>query len=92
MASPNPQTLAKTAALFTALRERAAQRPAHLKREWFNQSLFKTRSDEVAAYLNEAERNALKLAEIPPSSPVYNYFSEVVEAQLQALVQALYRA
>ncbi|MCH8492420.1 MAG: primosomal replication protein [Idiomarina sp.] len=82
---------AKTAAVFRALRERAQRRSPELTREWFAQSVFKTRSDKVAAYLDEAEKNARMLAEMSPASPTYQFVSDVVEQQLNALVQALYR-
>lgn len=81
---------AKTAALFRALRERAQRRSPELTREWFAQSVFKTRSDQVVAYLDEAEKNARMLAEIPSSSPTYSFVRDEVEQQLNALVQALY--
>lgn len=84
-------SLAKTEAVFTTLRARAQRRPPELTREWFDQSLFKTRSNQVSAYLDEAEANARKLAELPPDSPVFNLMNEVVQEQLTALVQALYR-
>ncbi|MFU8784168.1 primosomal replication protein PriC [Aliidiomarina sp.] len=82
---------AKTAAVFRALRERAQRRSPELTREWFAQSVFKTRSDKVVAYLDEAEKNARMLAEISPSSPTYPFVRDVVEQQLNALVQALYK-
>ncbi|EGN74442.1 Primosomal replication protein priB and priC [Idiomarina sp. A28L] len=84
-------SLAKTEAVFEKLRERAEQRPPELTREWFDQALFKTRSNQVSAYLDEAETNARRLAEVPPDSPVFNIMNEIVQEQLTALVQALYR-
>ncbi|RUO19351.1 hypothetical protein CWE08_10275 [Aliidiomarina iranensis] len=82
---------AKIEAVFAKLRERAAHRPPELKREWFTQSLFKSRSYLVADYIAEAEVNALRLAEVGKDSPMYPLLHEVVDAQLVALVQALYR-
>lgn len=91
MAANSSESAAKTAAVFRALRERAARRSPELTREWFAQSVFKTRSDQVAAYLDEAEKNALMLAGMSPGSPTYHFVHDVVEQQLNALVQALYR-
>lgn len=85
------QTRGKTEAVFARLRERAAQFPPELSHEWFDQGLFKTRSTQVMDYLAEAERNANALHDLRADSPVYGFMNNVVQQQLSALVQALYR-
>ncbi|RUO35370.1 primosomal replication protein PriC [Aliidiomarina sanyensis] len=84
-------TVEKTNAVFARLRERARMRSPELREEWFEATLFKTRTLHVEDYLAEAERNARTLARTPESAPTYDFIREVVEAQLMALVQALYR-
>ncbi|WP_194755285.1 primosomal replication protein PriC [Aliidiomarina indica] len=85
------ESTAKTEAVFERLRERAQRHPPELTEAWFEPGLFKTRSSHVDDYLKEAEANAYKLAQVPPDAPVFDYMNQVVQAQLTALVQALYR-
>lgn len=91
MFSSISESTEKTEAVFQALRERAQQHPPELHEAWFEPGLFKTRSAFVDDYLKEAQTNAEKLAQVPPDAPVFDYMNQVVQAQLTALVQALYR-
>jgi len=78
--------------LIQTLRVKASERPAELKTGWFDEDLFRCRSQFVKDYLDEAEKNVQRLIEQEASGEAERWLQERVEHQLNALVQALYVA
>ncbi|MCL5255666.1 MAG: primosomal replication protein, partial [Gammaproteobacteria bacterium] len=66
--------------------------PATLRSDWFSAELFQCRSDKSCDYLQEIRDNLQKLSQLSEHSTSYQWFVEHVDAQLNAFIQAVYRA
>lgn len=83
--------LEKTQEVFSRLRERAALRAPELQDAWFEATLFNTQSGLIDDYLAEAEHTAKLLAATSTTAATYDLIVDRCNAQLTALVQALFR-
>ncbi|CUS49463.1 MAG: primosomal replication protein N'' PriC [Idiomarinaceae bacterium HL-53] len=78
-------------ALFEKLEQQCQQFEGELNKQWFEDSLFQTRSTYLREYIREARNNAERLLQLSPEKKGYDWLAERLEAQLNALSRALFR-
>lgn len=66
--------------------------PGTLRRDWFSPELFQCRSEKSCDYLQEIRDNLQKLSLLSEQSTSYSWLVEHVDSQLNAFIQAIYRA
>ena len=78
--------------LMEILDQASESMPANLRRDWFSPELFQCRSEKSCDYLQEIRDNLQKLSQLSAQSTSYQWLVEHVDAQLNAFIQAIYRA
>lgn len=78
--------------LLEILNQASRSLPSTLQRDWFSPELFQCRSERSCDYLQEIRDNLQKLSQLSAQSTSYVWLMEHVDAQLNAFIQAIYRA
>ena len=78
--------------LLEILDQASTSMPTTLQQEWFSPELFQCRSENSCDYLHEIRDNLQKLSQLSEQSSSYPWLLEHTDAQLNAFIQAIYRA
>ena len=78
--------------LLEILDQASRSMPETLQRDWFSPEVFQCRSEKSCDYLHEIRDNLQKLSQLSEQSSSYLWLLEHTDAQLNAFIQAIYRA